>query len=115
MLHFLLILYYELTINTINYEKFWARAMTDAQSAAQRMSAPSYVTEQQRKLTFFPKVFVYDLPRDLSEGFNPSKASDREIFGPSQKWGANDTWKRYGSWWKLVSSKRRAQLNSLIF
>jgi hypothetical protein len=95
----------------IDYAAFWERTMAEAQAAAQRLGSPSYIAEQQRRLKTFPKVFVYELPDDLSEGFDPSKASDIQIFGPPQNWGANATWKKYSnSWWKLVSTERRAEL-----
>ena len=98
----------------IDYSAFWARAWTEAQQAAARLNSQSAIAERRRRLAYFPKVYIYKLPAKLSEGWDPERATEPQVFGKRIRWDIDELWRRYADWWQSVSRERRAELSKNI-
>ena len=98
----------------IDYANHWRSALAEAESAIEKLRASERSTH-----TFSPpKVFIYNLPAELSEGWDPESATVEEVFGPTLR--SKRIWTNASlaksktdrtapvAWWHRLSSERRS-------
>ena len=104
--------------NEIDYDAYWYDAWAAAKDAEQKMRRDEQATR--RQLAWWPKVFIYQLPRELSEGWNPGTATVEEVFGRTlqmlRSWD-NATLNRIRhppNWWGNLSTNRRTAMSQNV-
>ena len=81
----------------IDYEQYWRDASAAAMAALEKQREVEEATRS--RLARWPKVYIYQLPAELMEGWNPDEASEESVFGK--------TVQSMRSWDDLVLSRRR--------
>lgn len=97
----------------MDYDSFWPVMHARARASLHTLGAgPS---ELERLPNRWPKVYIYDLPQPLSEGWHPSNATIDQVFGQRFNWNDKTlTRAGYKQLTELVSGAQRATLSKHV-